>query len=65
MIRLVAAACGWMTTADLRIVMFWILTVGAYVGGLAEGNAGVDEAILTTTSLEGGMSLHAHGRADR
>ena len=57
MIRLVAAACAWMTTAALGIAMLWTLTVGGYLGELAEGNAAVDETMLATTYLALGFII--------
>ena len=56
-IRLVAAACAWMTTAALGIAMLWTLTVGGYLGELAEGNAAVDETMLATTYLALGFII--------
>ena len=57
MIRLVVAACAWTTTAALGIATFWTLTIGGYLGELAEGNAAVDETMLATTYLALGFII--------
>jgi len=55
MIRHVAAVSAWLTTAALGIAMAWTLAVGGYPGGPADGNAAVDQTILSTAYLAIGL----------